>query len=146
MNDIYNTTFTVPYGYYTLYITGTGAGGGYNIASHKGGSGANCTKYALSVTPGQTIKLFAGDGGAIGNNANENGNPSYVYVDGVIVLKLSGGSYGTNTTNGAGGASTGTGIVAGIAGSTTNFTYTIDGTTYKGGSSASPGFIIAEWY
>jgi hypothetical protein len=107
-------TFTVPAGVYSLLVYAWGAGGGggggdnvnttNGVAGGAGGSGGFVTAY-VKVTPGQTIKVFAGTGGGAGTvgGGNQGSNPTgYLDIPGATVHPK-----GTGGTGGGGGAASG---------------------------------------
>jgi hypothetical protein len=99
-------TFTVPDGVYSILVRlwGAGGGGGYAMSGSNGrggpsgGAGGAYAEKRFSVTPGQTVTVVVGAGGAGGNASPQNGQPglsSTVTVDGVTVT-AGGGSGGNN--------------------------------------------------
>jgi len=73
-------TFTVPAGVTSLKVTVVGGGGsgyGYIGASNMGTGGAGggaAIKWISGLTPGATISVTVGSGGAVQNSVNTNGN------------------------------------------------------------------------
>jgi hypothetical protein len=122
-------TFTVPAGVTKVKLTVTGGGGGgdTSISSAMGGAGATAIKY-LSVTPSSTIAITVGAGGSF---TNQGGTSSAVY--GATTVSATGG-VGGNTQSGA----TATGGDINIIGScgTANFSDTLGGASFWGGSTA----------
>lgn len=123
-----NTTFTVPAGWTTIYVSACGAGGGsYNSAINNvkfGGCGAYCVQYPLAVTPGQVISITVGAGGRAGavNSAAAASSGGFVGAataggDTIVgSLTLKGGGAANGSSVGAGGTITFSGSNAGMAG------------------------------
>lgn len=98
-----NGTFTVPEGITSVWASGCagGGGGGSSYTSQSGGGGGGYGQWVLnqplSVTPGDTLTVTIGDGGAGGQTTSED-------VAGVTVYYTAPGASGGSTTvvNGAG--------------------------------------------
>lgn len=112
-----NGTFYVPSGIYqiTIKVWGGGGGGG-NGTQAGGGGGGGYSIQTISVTPGEPIGIYIGQGGTSGSN----GGNSYASRDPLFPNSLvyaNGGSGGTATAGGAGGLLVpGSSNAAGIAG------------------------------
>ena len=91
-----NGTFTVPAGVTKIWVTACGAGGGgggclyssdaeYTVYDGNGGNGGAAVKrQPFSVTPGQSIAITIGAGGAIGSNSS--GTPTAGSTGGSTVV------------------------------------------------------------
>ena len=110
-----NGTFYVPSGIYQITIKVWGGGGsGGNGTEAGGGGGGGYTIQTISVTPGEPIGIYIGEGGVSGTN----GGKSYASRDPLFPNSLAyanGGSGGTATAGGAGGI-----LVAGSSNSAGN--------------------------
>ncbi|WP_456303703.1 glycine-rich domain-containing protein [Gluconobacter cerinus] len=108
--------FVVPSGIYRIKMRiragggGGGAGGGNSdsavSAGGGGGAGAWC-EVILSVQPGGIVSWVVGAGGSAGINngtSGTSGGDTIVYVSGVEVCRVTGGSGGANATQGGVGA------------------------------------------
>lgn len=133
-----NGTFVVPEGVYKIFVTAAGGGGGgggyqnYGEFSGGGGGGGACVfKKAFSVTPGQSIAVTIGAGGA-GGGSNGDGKTGGSTVVGSLIT-LPGGLGGYYTCKGGNGAAGGGGGGAGTRG-TDSASFTV-----KGGSGYIPG-------
>ncbi len=96
-------TFTVPTGVTEIWVTAVGAGGGGagGVGAGGGGSGAALSHYPMSVTPGDSIRIYIGAGG-VGGATNVNGNPggNDTIASAIVVY---GGGAGTDANGGNGG-------------------------------------------
>jgi len=121
-------TWIVPPGVTSISILCVGAGGGgrsvsqFNFPGYGGGGGALAYSNNISVTPGLSVSIEVGDGGAgVFNSTNTSGAKagdggfSAVFAPSLVVLArggLGGGTEYTTASNGLGGsASTSTGQV-----------------------------------
>lgn len=109
-------TITIPAGATKAYIKlagGGASGGAANQGGTGGGGGGGLFKYLTGLTPGNTLALTIGTGGAgVGSGgAGNNGNNSTLAsgTQTISTLTASGGTGGTSSTNGtaSGGAATG---------------------------------------
>jgi hypothetical protein len=152
LNDIFsqnqtftaNGTFTVPAGITTITVEAWGGGGGGgaatgNPAGGGGGAGGSFVRKVISVTPGQSIPVVVGTGGA---TSLAGGNTSVLNT---TTLLAQGGGAGSsaaaNSTSGAGatgsaGASIGDIVKAGGDGGTGTAGATAGGGGQGGGISA----------
>ena len=148
-----NCTWTVPEGLTSasrVVIVGGGGGGGYFGNASSGGAGAVLTKSDYALTPGSTINLTIGGGGAassgIGSGPGISGNNS-VFA-GVTAAGGGGGAGGDSTktlffanglAGGSGGGATieGSTGVAGASIASTICSCTSDGWTAYGNAGAS---------
>lgn len=96
-----STTFDVPRGIYQIHATIVGGGGGGSRIAGlggAGGSGGACKEVVLDVTPGETITVVVGSGGAGGIlgdlRGKEGGNSSLTGTFGSVRAK---GGYGTQS-------------------------------------------------
>lgn len=116
-------TLTIPEGVKTIYVTaigaGGGGGGGGNIGpgfiGGGGGSGAIAYRVPVAVTPGESLSIVLGSGGAGGatNGLSQNqgatggsGGSTSVIRSGTTLVGVSGGNGGfgvQSNTNGSGG-------------------------------------------
>ena len=107
-----STTFTIPSGikYIDLYIVGGGGGGGYG-AWCSGGAGGYCKFFEnLPVTPGQTMTITIGAGGAGSTSESTRGG-----TGGTTTVVINGETY--SAAGGKGGiGNSGTGADGGSAG------------------------------
>ena len=149
-------TFTVPDGVTSINVKMWGAGGGGSCSGTcgSGGSGA-FVKGDLAVSPGQTIKIVVGQGGAYpgstttyggggsgGTYGGSGGGYSGIFLSSVAQVNSlavvggggGGGYYGASTYGGGGGATSGS------AGGNQSSTY-----TGGGGASLSAGGSPALW-
>ena len=127
-------TFTVPAGVTAMNVVLNGAGGGYGYFGGAGGAGGYVSG-TLAVTPGQSLTIMVGKGGAQGNgSASSNsyggggaggvfsgvgGGRSAIISGGVDLVTAGGGGGAGNSSNGggAGGGTTGaTGGGSGLGG------------------------------
>jgi hypothetical protein len=112
-----NGTFTIPSGVTALKVTvvGGGAGGQNNGASgNGGGGGGTAISYLTGLTPGSTLTVTRGAGGA----AAANGVSSTVSSGTQSISTITGGG---GVTNGAGGTATGGSInLSGMSGTINN--------------------------
>lgn len=131
-------TFIVPAGVTSISFAVIGAGGGGAVGSENfgaGGGGACAYRNNVTVTPGQSITVFVGAGGAgapstllnsaSAGNFGSTGQSSYVRVDGV------------QTT--AGGGQGGMGGSAQSNGGTVSGTFTGGGSGGRGGAKLGAG-------
>lgn len=147
-------TYVVPVGVtsITAKVWGAGAGGGAgNGQSGTGGSGGGggYAKSILTVTPGETLDITIGTGGAgAGGNrrGGDGGGFSAIRRSGTYLLQAGGGgggggAEGTNVGDGGnGGAGGGTSGVAGTNGENTGFGGGAQpGSTGAGGTGGSAG-------
>jgi len=106
-------TFTVPAGVTTVWVTMSGGGGSGSVCNNSaaklggGGAGAYCNKQAVVVTPGASITVTIGAGGAgvtdsAGFQTETSGNAGSATSFGS--LSVSGGAAGSSAGGGAGGA------------------------------------------
>jgi hypothetical protein len=108
-------TYEIPAGVTAIRIecwggggAGGGAGGSLNVTGRGGGGGAYARLNTLAVTPGQTLALTVGNGGAGASNANGgNGENSSVTYNSVTVVLAAGGAGGTRATGNNGGSTAG---------------------------------------
>lgn len=139
-------TYTVPAGVTTITVKawGGGGGGGAGNSSSAGGTGGDgggggFTQADITVTPGETLNISVGSGGAKGGNNSNGGNGggfSAVQRGATYLVQAGGGGGGgggRGTGNGGnGGAGGGATAEAGAAGNT--------GTaTHGGGGGAGSG-------
>ncbi len=108
-------TFTVPAGVTTVWVTMTGGGGSGSAnggtgpyPTGGGAAGAYCVKQAVVVTPGASISVTIGAGGAAvahtsGNNVEDPGNPGGATSFGSLSVSGGGGGRGPVGAN-VGGA------------------------------------------
>lgn len=114
-----SAAFTVPPGVTTVYVSaaagggGGGGGAGSSVASNPGGGGGggagrSTYRQPVSVTPGDTIAVSVGRGGAAGNGSTGNGSSGGAGVatsfGDLITLAGGGGGGGGTGATGAGGA------------------------------------------
>jgi hypothetical protein len=113
-------SYTVPTGVYLLIVKMWGAGGGGNGAG-KGGGGAY-VEGRLTVTPGETLTLIVGSGGAVYNTSNnygggggsatvragggQGGGRTAIRRSGTELVTAGGGGGGSSDGGGGGGAAT----------------------------------------
>jgi hypothetical protein len=107
-------TFTVPSGVTSIdavAVGGGGGGGGSNGASGPGaaggGGGGLSWLNGISVTPGETLDVIVGDGGAQGTNSIdgvEGGDSSIQRSGGILLLAEAGQGGASNVTSGGDGA------------------------------------------
>lgn len=135
-------TWSVPFGIYSITITGCGGGGGggsgdggaNNDGSGYGGGGSNLITQSFAVTPGQLLNIVVGAGGTSGfEQRGGAGIPTMVAGTGVAFF----------AAGGSGGASwNGWGPVGQISAAYTNiitgqFVAAVEDTTYRGGPGAN---------
>jgi len=127
-----STTFTVPAGVYTMWVSGCGGGGGggggsgydtYSGGGGGGGSGYIAVRVPVAVQPGQVWRVTIGGGGAAGASGASGAKGSNGTAGGITSLTLStassptinlgGGGYGAG---GGAAAQTGAGGAAGAPG------------------------------
>jgi hypothetical protein len=160
-------TWTVPQGVTSILVSGcAGGNGGYGSGGTGGAAGQWVIKQHISVTPGSTITVTIGAGGAGSTgNCNYGGNTTLVSGS-TTLLSLSGGGGGSadiyiagyNGSGvmyyGGGGAPTPFGSGGGIAGSGSNgnnaYGFGAGGGGSGGGSgtiggNGASGVIIIEW-
>ncbi len=113
-----NGTFTVPAGVTRLLVEAWGAGGGgggdggmATIAGGGGGAGGNggYARGVVEVTPGATLEIVVGEGGAAGAQGSDgsDGGSSEVRASGIALVSAQGGGggdAGAVMDGGAGGA------------------------------------------
>jgi hypothetical protein len=101
-------TFTIPTGVTALKVTVIGGGGGghrgYDVG---GGGGGTSTKWYTGLTPGNTITVTVGAGGATQNSGNNNGvNGGTTSISSgsqsISGISATGGLSGGNTSSGFG--------------------------------------------
>ncbi|MFS2113630.1 hypothetical protein [Herbaspirillum frisingense] len=154
-----SSSFTVPVGVTTLYISGVAGGGGggagggsvitTNISSGGagGGAGQSVQKQPYAVTPSSTISITIGSGGAAGvaasgANGGAGGNGGSTVISGmtagtVTLFGGNGGGGGTSaSTTQVGGSTGGAGYPRGGAGSDSSQ----NNASGNGGSGASCAF------
>lgn len=134
-------SWTVPQGVTSVSVVCIGGGGGgvdttTNIYSSGGGGGGLGYKNAIAVTPGDSITVVVGAGGAVGSN----GGDSY-FVDAVTVAGLggtvgSGNNTGLTIAGGAGGSFVGD--AGGVGGAGGGFNSISAG--YVGGGGGAGGY------
>lgn len=97
-------SFVVPSGVRRLKCTLVGGGGGASAGAdgvRYGGSGGEHVEGTVPVTPGETISVVVGNGGAVGaTDAGQHGAPSAV-ITGAAHLEAGGGAGGTIAAAGA---------------------------------------------
>lgn len=83
-SQTFNTsgTFTVPADVDVIFVSGTGAGGGGAAADIGGASGAACEMVPIAVTPGESITVTIGSGGAVGTAGGTTTFGSYISLPG----------------------------------------------------------------
>lgn len=95
------TTWVVPPNVYSVSIMAIGGGGGgvYSTSGGSGGSGGDLRWIeTVSVTPGETLDVVVGAGGAKGTTTGTAGGESYVARSGTRLVSAAGGAGGTLTT------------------------------------------------
>lgn len=106
-------TFFVPPFVNRIYVTATAGGGGGAANGGGGGGGAYFYKKEIAVTPGVTLTINVGSGGAAGDRTTRNyrngskGGDVFIVDGGNILFSLDGGGGGVSIDdggNGAGGA------------------------------------------
>jgi hypothetical protein len=98
-----STTWTVPAGITKIKVTQTGGGGTTENYSGCGGAGAGGTVISIiNVTPGWSINITIGAGGA--NPYTAGGSTTFIYSTDVIYLDAGGGAPSSSRDGGAGGA------------------------------------------
>nr|WP_315181703.1 T9SS sorting signal type C domain-containing protein [uncultured Flavobacterium sp.] len=150
-----NGTFVVPAGVTSLTVKawgGGGSGGGATNAGNmiaRGGSGGGGGAYAsatITVTPGESLSIIVGVGGAkalAGQNGNSGGNSTITGFTSSIFASGGSGGIGNidgaaTVVGGAGGVATaGTTKTAGTAGRSGNTQY--DAVSGAGGAGANSG-------
>lgn len=154
-----STSFTVPQNvfYISAVCVGGGGGGTGSYSSPSGaGAGGDMVHATLPVTPGETLTVVVGDGGAAGpyrGNPGGHGESSGIKRGSTFILKAKGGkgggnssaqesnfidsdaTRGTQNTGGAGGSSgpSGGGGAAGYSGSGGDGSDNTDGADGSGG-------------
>jgi len=104
-----NFGWTVPVGITTISVVCIGAGGGAGGASPQdgdgGGGGGLAYRNNFPVTPGLTVNVFVGGGGAGGlqGAAGGAGGASFAQYEGSMIAHA-GGGYGGSGSGGSGGA------------------------------------------
>jgi len=98
-----SSTFVVPTGITSLIVTvtGGGGGGGGNGGPAYGGGGGAIVTSTLSVTPGQNLNLYVGEGG--GHSPYGGGGGGSSTVDPGSAQQIIAGGGGGSATAGAGG-------------------------------------------
>lgn len=149
-----STTFSVPAGVTSLTVKAWGAGGGGGAGVNSSGVGGNgggggYAKSVITVTPGETLDVLVGSGGAkAGGNrqGGDGGGYSSVSRGATFLLQAGGGgggggSEGTSSGNGGnGGAGGGTSGIAGSnGGNTSSGGGGGGGTTSAGGTAGTTG-------
>jgi hypothetical protein len=143
-------SWTVPAGVYRVraIVTGGGGGGGAGAGSWEnigGGGGAGATAFAtFNVTPGETLTIVVGAGGAGGSGrAGGDGQPSQILRGATVLVEAAGGSGGPYNPGGgtAGGGAGGNSAVfgEGVVG------FFVPGGIGFGGSTSTPG-VYTEGY
>lgn len=121
-SQTFNTSgsFIVPVGvnYLTFLMFGGGGGGGgggsngLSAGGGGGGGGSVPQRYTVSVSPGDTVAIVIGAGGAAGGGGPSGtngtvGSNTTISVNAVLVLTASGGNGGIKGTNGSPGGAGG---------------------------------------
>lgn len=103
--------FVVPTGVTSIsavVVGGGGGGGGTNptVTRGAGGGGGLAYSNSVAVTPGETLSIQVGVGGAGGASGSDGtaGGASYVARGAVVLIRATGGGGGPTTGGGAGGA------------------------------------------
>ena len=113
-------TYTVPACTTEIQVLAWGAGGGGSDYDHPnsgggGGGGGGLRGGILTVTPGSTIAITIGNGGAGGNGRDDDGNPGtntiVSHTSGTITANGGLGGAGDNGIGGGGGGGSFTGTV-----------------------------------
>ena len=98
----------------TLIGAGGGGGGGNTLFGGAGGSGARVVQTALAVTPGETLTVTGGVGGAAGTNgtlntptSGQNGTTISLLRGGTTLMSATAGQRGTGASHGGGESSPG---------------------------------------
>lgn len=127
-------------------IAGGGAGSNNSPAasSVRGGSGAGgAAAYAnsVSVTPGETLTVVVGDGGAGTNDVGNTGGESKVTRSTTNLVRVTGGEGGRNPGGGSERESNGGTVAVGTGGSGGNGSApaNIGGSVYAGGAGSFSG-------
>jgi len=107
-----NGTFTIPSGKTVVKVTviGAGGGGGYALSGSGGGGGGFAMKYLTGLTPGNTLTITVGTGGA--TSGGTGGSSSVASgTQTITTLTSTGGSGGSglNASSSAWGGAGGTG-------------------------------------
>jgi hypothetical protein len=127
-------TFTVPAGITTVWVTmcgGGGSGGGWGASNGAagGGAGAYCIQRPVSVTPGASVTVTIGAGGASVTSGDAGGSAQVGNDGGATsfgAVSVSGGGGGNRVVNNSGnivfsGNHAGRGSALGGCGITTGF-------------------------
>jgi hypothetical protein len=138
-------TFSVPTGITTvdvLVVAGGGSGGSEHGSTGNGGGGAGGLLFvpSFSVTPGGTVSVTVGCGGAgIPDSQSAQGNDGQDSVFGTLTAKGGGGGGGTPSDGRAGGSGGGGGGPCGAAGSANQPTQPGQSGAYGFGSNGGSG-------
>lgn len=98
--------FTVPVNVNSVRVIVAGADGGIaSTNAFNGGSGAQIAG-TFAVTPGNVLRVIAGQSGADGDFDSGGGGASGVYLNGTLAVIAGGGGGDDNTGNGSGGTAT----------------------------------------
>lgn len=108
-------TFTIPVGVTAVKVSIVGAGGGGSTAfsgcsadGGSGGAGGSAITYLASLTPGNTIAVTVGTGGATGILASNGGSSSIASgTQTITTVTASGGTGGSSVVSGSGQGSGG---------------------------------------
>jgi hypothetical protein len=130
-----STSFTVPSGVTKIQADVIGGGGGTATASNVGAGGGGRAVGELSVTPGESLTINVGTGGAGGQSygsTGQTGGTSSIVRSGTTLISATGGSGAGSNGNGSPGSGS-SGSVYNVSG---NFGIAIGpGSTGWGGSS-----------
>ena len=138
-------TVTIPEYVKRIRVTACGAGGGAvdnDYCGGGGGGGAAIVNQEFDVTPGSTLTITVGKGGASGTSSRDSAgkNGGATVIGSILTLAGGGGAYHADNYTGKGGLAGGAGGGAGGDGSRSyGSTAGQDGILGKGGSS-----IIAQ--
>lgn len=163
-------TFTIPSGVTAVKVTIVGAGGGGQSSGcigigSGGGAGGAAIKYLSSLTPGNTISVTVGTGGASAPYPSTGGTGGSSSIASgtqtITTVTASGGTGGTTSGGGTGGSVTagsptlsinggsGNGIVGASSGTNAGGSSIFGGGGYGAGgdtaSSGKSGLVLFEW-
>ncbi len=98
-------SFVVPAGVEKISAVAVGAGGGGSNSLNGGGGGGGALQYRnnISVTPGETLTVSVGRGGAAGT-IGQTGTASSLYRGGTALVYAAGGSGAVGSSGGIGGS------------------------------------------